>query len=61
MFSLTKPVVIFCDFDCVNDLKEAMPSLNVPIFTFRGSSNDTRAVEELFVVDENEKWFSYVK
>lgn len=55
---MTKPVVIFCDFDCVDDLKEAMPSLNVPIFTFRGSRHDTRAVEDLFIVDENEKWFS---
>lgn len=56
MLKTTKPVLIFCDVDVYDLVKECLIELKngAKIFTFGGSRGDSEQVENLFTETHNE-------
>lgn len=58
-FQITQPIVIFCEIDVYDLVKECFNEIgrNVKIFTFNGVRGDSEAVENLLQETQNEEEF----
>ncbi|KAG4067927.1 hypothetical protein HA402_010613 [Bradysia odoriphaga] len=63
MLNITKPVLLFCDVECVDLLEECLKELgiNSKIFTFGDSTGDYEPIESLFKETHKETQFIPVK
>lgn len=59
MLKITKPILMFCDVDVYELVKECLMELNnnAQIFTFGGRKNGSEEIETLFVETGNESIF----
>lgn len=59
MLKITKPILMFCDVECYDVLKECLTELKneAKIFTFGGTKDGTEPVEHLFEETHDEENF----